>query len=273
MAKPILINCPELQCVYSIRRNRNMTDSGTHRHSFWELILFEEGEGVHIINGIEYPFRQGSIALLSPTDVHGWKNKDNTLHNCTKVKFSHSIWHDHLKNACQLNLFPVTTTLCGEDYRKAQCLLELLYDEHNKPDQPDNAAFPLNLIVSLLLLIQRNLPAPVNTDDGKTRMILLYIQEHFSEPINIADVANALNYSPKYFSRLFVNALGIPFHEYIKDLRLNYAYHWIKYSLLPVSEICYHSGFISPSHFSRSFRQKYGFSPSALRKQFEITDT
>ena len=267
MVKENIRNCPALEHVYSISISRDQPDYVPHRHSFWELILFERGEGIHTINGVDYPFRPGNIALLSPTDIHYITNAPGTTRDCTKVNFSYNIWHNHLRNVCSFDHFPVVATLSDEDYDYTLQQLKMLYNEHNKLEQANDAAFSLNLIASLIILLQRNLLNEVKSDENKIRRILLYLQEHFCEPISMTDAAAALNYSPKYFSRLFVTELGIPFHEYIKDLRLNYAYHLIKYSELTIIDICYNTGFSSPSYFSKSFKLKYGISPNHLRKQ------
>ena len=251
MAKPDINTCPALEHVYSISIHRDQPDYVPHRHSFWELILFERGEGIHTINGVDHPFRAGDMALLSPTDIHYITNAPGTIRDCTKVKFSYNIWHNHLRNVCSFDHFPIVATLSEEDYNYALQQLKMLYNEHNKQPQTNDAAFSLNLIASLMILLQRNLQDPIKSEENKMRRILPYLQEHFCEPISMTDVAAALNYSPKYFSRLFVTELGIPFHEYIKDLRLNYAYHLIKYSEISIIDISYNTGFSSPSYFSK----------------------
>ncbi|MNR67817.1 DNA-binding transcriptional activator FeaR [compost metagenome] len=38
-----------------------------------------------------------------------------------------------------------------------------------------------------------------------------------------------------------------------------------RYSALSVSEIAYRAGFNNASHFSRSFKQRYGAAPSSYR--------
>ncbi len=266
MAKHVIENCPALEHVYSISQDCSCIDSNAHRHTFWELILFERGEGIHIINGEPHPLRPGIITLLSPTDTHGWVNADGSLHDCTKVRFSYNIWHNHMRPLLQSYRFPMVAELSAEDHQKALQLLDLLYDEHLRDQQTDNAAFALQLIASLLLLIQRNLPDNAGTNAAKTRDILLYIQEHFCEPITITEVASAMGYSPKYFSRLFAQELGVPFREYVLAQRLNYAYHLIKHSDLSITEVCCETGFHSLAHFSKAFKHKYGCSPNHLRK-------
>ena len=204
--------------------------------------------------------------------MHHIANEDGCFCDTAKIKFNDAVWRDHLNDVCQFEHFPVVAHLSSEDFEKARRIIDILCEETNKPLNSEDLALSLRLVASLLILIQRNLPSSVKSDSGKTHTILQYIQEHFCEPITVTNVANALNYSPKYFSRLFVNELGVTFNEYIKNLRLDYAYHLIKYSQLPISEICNRTGFSTASHFSKCFKEQYGIAPSHLRSSSEFWD-
>ena len=272
MATQKFVNCGQQVDLILAYRDRNFSHKLSHKHSFWELILFESGDGEHVINSVRHPFQKGSIALLSPSEMHHITNADGNFCDTAKVKFNDAVWHDHLKDVCHFEHFPVVAQLSGEDFEKARRIIDLLCEETNKPLKSEDLALSLRLAASLLILIQRNLPSAGKRDSNKTNTILQYIQEHFCEPITVTNVANALSYSPKYFSRLFVNELGIPFNEYIKTLRLEHAYHLIKYSQLPISEICIKTGFSTASHFSKCFKEQYGIAPSHLRGNSEFLD-
>lgn len=265
-----IIICPELTHLYSIRRDINSTGNGRmHRHPFWELILFIRGEGRHTINGITYHFRPHDLSLLAPSDFHQLCAEENTSFDSIKVGFTYNIYSGQLKNICSFDRFPINVSLGDADYKKMIALLEMLDDEYAAPQLPGSDAFSMNLLEQLVILVARNLPEQKNTqvmDADNSRKILLYIQQHFTEPISINDAAKALNYSPKYFGKLFLQQMGLSFQEYLKDLRLNYAYHLIQYSDRTIIDICYETGFRSPTHFSKSFKQKYGFPPNHLRK-------
>lgn len=271
MPESKIVTCPEFMHLYTIRSDVGKYDNGrAHRHCFWELILFQRGEGIHTINGIDYPFHPGDLVLLAPSDIHQLRSADGTTFDSTKVGFTYNIYSNQLKDICRFDHFPVTVSLCDGDYAKAVSLLELLTDEFAAPQLPGSDVFSINILEQLLVLIIRNLPEQKNTqtlDTKSARKILLYIQQHFSEPITITEVANALNYSPKYFGKLFVKQMGVPFQEYLNSLRLNYAYHLIQYSDRSIIDICYETGFSSPTYFSKMFKQKYGVSPNTLRKK------
>ena len=270
MPETAVITCPELTRLYTVRTDHGSKGNGrSHRHSFWELILFEAGEGIHTINGIDYPFAPRNLALLAPSDIHQLRPAENTTFDSTKVGFSYNIYSDHLKDICRFDQFPVIVSLNDSDYRKASYLFELLKDEYAALQLPGTEVFSINILEQLLILLVRNLPERKNnqaTDSKNARRILLYIQQHFSEPITITDVAKALNYSPKYFGKLFLKQMGVTFQDYLRSMRLNYAYHLIQYSDRSIIDICYETGFSSPTYFSKSFKQKYGFSPNKLRK-------
>ena len=58
-------------------------------------------------------------------------------------------------------------------------------------------------------------------------------------------------------------------NEFIKNLRLEYAYNEIIMSKNHLMDISENAGYQSFSHFNQIFKKKYGISPSALRKKYK----
>jgi len=256
--------------LFSITYDNNIEDCPPHGHPFYELILFTHGSGQHGINNSNYAFSPGSIALLSPSDTHSWKNDTASLHCCIKLRFSNALYFSRLSELCYLKSLPVTTTLCDADYNTALQLLRMLYQEQQDPSRVNSALFSENLIEQVLILIQRNLSCEAldsSPSYSTTQKILQYLEKHFREQITAKDVARALNYSQKYFSHLFTKEFGVTFQEYLMALRLNYAYTFVRYSDQPIIDICYQSGFRTPSYFSTAFKKKYRQTPRDVRKQ------
>lgn len=262
--------CPVLEKAFTVSYDNYINDCPPHGHPYCELVLFTQGTGLHIINGNSAPFAPGCIALLSPSDIHGWKNDTGSKHCCIKLRFSYSFYFSHLSDQCYFKFLPVITHLRDSDYHIALQLLELLYQEQQDPSRTNSALFSENLIEQILILLQRNLSSSENElpkNHVSSRKILQYLEDHFREPVSAEDVAKALNYSPKYFSHIFTKEFNIPFQEYLQSLRLNYAYNLVKYSDQPIIDICYQSGFRTPSYFSTAFRKKFGQTPRDVRKQ------
>jgi AraC-like DNA-binding protein len=68
------------------------------------------------------------------------------------------------------------------------------------------------------------------------------------------------------FQRLFATTPG----KWLMEKRLKYAYHLLKNQGKTVSETAFESGFESPSHFSRAFRQRFGKTPASLKQSAEL---
>jgi acetamidase/formamidase/AraC-like DNA-binding protein len=98
------------------------------------------------------------------------------------------------------------------------------------------------------------------------QQIELRLGEH---DLSRASVAQAEGISARYAQRLFENA-GETFGHYLRLRRLERCRAELldpKYGDLSITEICYRAGFNDSAHFSRAFRDQYGQSPRAYRKQ------
>lgn len=55
-------------------------DIGVETHEHVEQVLFcESGSGVSVLDGIETPFTQGDVVVVSPGAVHNFKNTGESL--------------------------------------------------------------------------------------------------------------------------------------------------------------------------------------------------
>lgn len=82
----------------------------------------------------------------------------------------------------------------------------------------------------------------------------------------IAVIAREVGGSPSKIKAIFKHAYDDTIYNYHLRKRLEKAYVLLKDTVLPVNEIAEECGFISFSHFSRSFKKEYGVTPSQIRK-------
>jgi AraC-like DNA-binding protein len=95
---------------------------------------------------------------------------------------------------------------------------------------------------------------------------ILYIHGHFTEKIQLPDVATIAGMSTNRFSRFFIKNTGRSFTDYVVSLRIGRACRLLSASHEPITEICYEVGYTNLSNFNRSFLRHVGKSPSAYRK-------
>lgn len=93
-----------------------------------------------------------------------------------------------------------------------------------------------------------------------------YISENFGNDISLFGLADSCYVSPFHFSRLFKSFTSYSPHQFLVDTRLKHAELLIKTTGMPITQVCFNSGFQNLEHFSSAFRQKYKTPPSKFRK-------
>ena len=99
-----------------------------------------------------------------------------------------------------------------------------------------------------------------------------YIYSHIHYRITIQEVAEYLNISESYLSRLFLKEMGLPLSHYILDLKIEKAKNLLQYSDYNIVDIANYLSFSSQSHFIQVFQKKVGLTPHKFRTQnFRVT--
>lgn len=93
-----------------------------------------------------------------------------------------------------------------------------------------------------------------------------YIRDNCRKKLSLAQVARHAGFSRNYFSRVFKEAFGRGFEQYLTEQRLALAERLLHTSLLPIGRVAAESGFASAAHFSAAFRRRRGTTPQAFRR-------
>ncbi|NLP62709.1 GlxA family transcriptional regulator [Paraburkholderia sacchari] len=87
------------------------------------------------------------------------------------------------------------------------------------------------------------------------------MEQNMEEPLAPADLAQAIGVTRRQLERLFCSLLkDTPTHFYLQ-LRLDRARELLRQTDMSITAICVACGFESPSHFSRTYRARFGMSP------------
>lgn len=95
-----------------------------------------------------------------------------------------------------------------------------------------------------------------------------YLEEHYTEEISLEDVAEHVNISPQYFSKLIKKNTGFNFIDWLSMLRVKKAKELLTGSSLTVKEVCFMVGYKDPNYFSRIFKKRIGMTPSEYIKKY-----
>jgi len=92
------------------------------------------------------------------------------------------------------------------------------------------------------------------------------MEANLEELINLDDLASLVGISRRQLERLFKKYLHCVPRRYYLDLRLKKARQLLLQTSESVSEIAIACGFVSSSHFSKSYREIFGLSPREERR-------
>jgi two-component system response regulator YesN len=93
-----------------------------------------------------------------------------------------------------------------------------------------------------------------------------FLEKHYTEDISLENVAEQVNISPQYFSKLIKKTTGFNFIDWLSMLRVKKAKELLTNSNLTVKEVCFMVGYKDPNYFSRIFKKRIGITPSEYIK-------
>ncbi len=95
-----------------------------------------------------------------------------------------------------------------------------------------------------------------------------FIEENFSKPLALSDVAEAVYLSPNYFSTLFKEITGDTFSTFLNTVRIQEGKKLLRETSLPIKQIVEQVGFEDYNYFNRVFKKIIGIPPATYRDVF-----
>lgn len=93
-----------------------------------------------------------------------------------------------------------------------------------------------------------------------------YITCNFSRELSLEEIAREAGISPYYLSKLFKEAEGTNYIDYVTKIRMDYAKEELAKTNKSIKEICCESGYGDPNYFSRIFKKWTGMTPTEFRE-------
>jgi len=93
-----------------------------------------------------------------------------------------------------------------------------------------------------------------------------YIKRNYHKKITLKDVADHVNLSASYFSRLFKTEMAMTFTHYLNRVRIEQSKSLLLNERIPLVDIALHTGFEDQSYFTKVFRKHVGISPGKFRE-------
>lgn len=225
----------------------------------YEMEWYDEDGGVSVLNGREYPIRQGMLLLACPGDV-----RSTTLpfrNYFIKMEAVDEEFARLFQGVAGVTLMSDAET-CGTIFKKVSAWF-LSDDDYNRAA----ASAMLVELLSLARAQTMHKHAGEMRESDVVARAQQYIDEHYQQELSVEELARICHVSTPYLHRLFVNRLGITPHHALIRRRLIAAKYMLINEPCAIAEVAWQCGFQSASYFSDCFRKHTGMSPKAFRKK------
>lgn len=98
------------------------------------------------------------------------------------------------------------------------------------------------------------------------RRIREFLEENFTRKLAVAELAAILGFSPGRFILAFTRTFGQTPHQYVVNLRLDFAERLLIQGNMTIAEIAYLSGFSSQSHLTVTMKKYRHLTPAQMRQ-------
>lgn len=121
-------------------------------------------------------------------------------------------------------------------------------------------------VLSRHSMVQKTPPAVTGQLSMRYRRLLqARIHQQLDQPLTLAEMAGWVNLSPYHFARLFRATFGCAPYQYVQEQRLTRARDLLRQPGHKITAIALACGFNDSSQFSRTFKARFGVTPSAYR--------
>lgn len=251
---------------HKVVRTKKHISQSTEEHFLISFQLLSQG--IVRQNGREAILMPGSFALYDSTQPYTLSFNDQ-FHQLV-VQMPKAVLRQHLMNPEQYT----ATQMCGRAGLGAVItnfvlsLAKEIGQLNPKSDElSDNMLHIMAMAFSSSVMLDKIGNDSLVKYSIKQR-VYRYIELNLCNPdISNQMIADAQGISIRYLNKLFSKE-SESVHALVLEKRLNKSLSMIKnpaYSGHSIESIAYHMGFSSGSHFSRSFKKRFGFNPSQAR--------
>lgn len=126
----------------------------------------------------------------------------------------------------------------------------------------------LNEVVKMIDLLFDKMNVKGKISDDGMKVVVDYIERNIKKGISLEDVANHVNISTYYLSKIFKKEMGVNFITYITDRKMQLAKEMLVTTDIPVLNIALDLAYNEANYFSKAFKKKTGYTPSEYREKF-----
>ncbi len=245
-----------------------------HWHEELEILYPLNGIMDISIEGKKYQVNKKHLTVIRPAKVHSTYSYDRTA-MFLEIHVLRKSLETYLPDIALYKIHCSPDMVNDKNFSQYRKICELLEDLTRLyiRDEPAYVIEAEGIVLQVLAHLLRHFSEYAVASDTdmdiltmeRIRSIITYVQEHFRDPISLAQAASHIGLGREYFCRFFKKNMGMSFLDYVNEVRLSHVYHDLQYTEAPIGTIMEANGFTNQKLFNRSFKQLYHHTPSELR--------
>lgn len=259
-----------------IHEFRPRTYTPAHWHRAVELVLFIRGEvSCKFSHGMIHG-EPGQMCIINSHDVHETRCSRDAQY--LVVHILPSMMCRYVANFDMLHFSLAHDPADREKaraYEKLRCNLEAICHQHSQAPDANQLEQHVWLFESADILVKYfSTPLAIEetelsrSDMNRLEPVLEHIQLHHEQALPLDWAADTMGLNREYFCRLFKKNMGIPYLQYLNQVRAVAVCRELEVSDDPIGEIGQRHGFTDSKMMNRYFRDLYGCTPTEKRKFF-----
>ncbi len=218
------------------------------------------GRGAIIINGVEFPFREGDCYAIFPGD----RVAHRTYQDSYRAEVYCSIQGVEMMRAVKRAGITSSSPFAPREAYSPVCaaIRRMILIDKDRSISADYKRLSEIYNIMAALVLGKNATEPVNTVLASIGIM----DNEYNTDLSVDGLARRVGLDRSYFSVLFREHTGLTPHAYLNSIRIKRACTLMRETNLPLSDIALQVGLESTS-FSRMFKREMGVSPSKYRQR------
>ncbi len=270
----------------SVRRiESHRTSPYPHGHDFQELVIILDGWGRHRVGEFDYEIRAGEIFVLTGTMTHHYPDVRNlslinVLFDAEALGFvdwdlgeipGYYALFEIEPRMRRIGSFPNRLRLDLDEFAGVNEMVTEIESELETRREGYRFLAISHFRRLVGFLSRRYSEKPRTRINGAVQLsrVLSYIEQHHSEPMDVATLCRVGCLSRSSLMRKFRAVTGSSPLDYLIRYRIGQAQRLLRGTDLSISEIGLRTGFCDGNYFTRQFRRITGTPPSEWRRRPE----
>ncbi|NRA11073.1 MAG: helix-turn-helix domain-containing protein [Crocinitomicaceae bacterium] len=241
-----------------------------HRHTYYEIILFEKGGGIQLIDLKEYPVENYSCYIVHPQQIHLLNRAPGSMGRVIQFE-EHILASSQLITLLEGRVWQGAGAIFFENnknlFEEFSNLIDLFNNDSSKNSNERDRHLLQVLLFDLLNKSENDFSS--NAADANFNNFLQLVNDNFRNQHSVQFYLRDLAISEKKLGTLSKSHMGISPLKVIHHRLLLEVKRLLLFNEDSHKEIAYTLGFDSPSSFSSFVKMKTGKTPSELQSELE----